>query len=520
MTTEARAARLCLALALLALAWAVFASAWLSDDAWITLRSVDNLLAGHGLRWNPAERVQAFTHPAWALLLTAAIGISGETTFTVLVVSLACSAAAIALLVRHIALTPAHAALGVIALLASKAFVDYSTSGLENPLSHLLLAAFMAVWFRESSDAPPERRVLQLTAIAALLAVNRLDAILLVAPATIAASVACGRSAWRALALGVLPLFVWEAFALVYYGFPFPNTAYAKLATGIPRLELAQQGLRYLQDSAVRDPLTLALTLAGCGLAAWRVPRARPVVLGVLLYVMYVVRIGGDFMSGRFLAAPLFCAATLLCRWPSVAEWSPARLGAALATGLLAAGFVGARPPLAATINYGVDWAPDAGRHGIVDERAGYYPVMGLWRLLAAGANPLQHAWAATAVRDRRSPDRVLLAGPMGLYGFHLGPEKTVLDEFALADPLRARLAMTVERDWRIGHFPRDVPTGYIQTLATGRNQIADPHLAQLWDELALATRGPIWSAERWRAIARLNTLSLPIEPQAGASSR
>ena len=50
MTTEARAARLCLALALLALAWAVFASAWLSDDAWITLRSVDNLLAGHGLQ--------------------------------------------------------------------------------------------------------------------------------------------------------------------------------------------------------------------------------------------------------------------------------------------------------------------------------------------------------------------------------------------------------------------------------------------------------------------------------------
>jgi len=30
--------------------------------------------------------------------------------------------------------------------------------------------------------------------------------------------------------IGFLPLIAWEIFALTYYGFPFPNTYYAKVA--------------------------------------------------------------------------------------------------------------------------------------------------------------------------------------------------------------------------------------------------------------------------------------------------
>lgn len=43
---------------------------WLSDDAFITMRSVDNLIHGFGPTWNIGERVQSFTHPLWMLLLT------------------------------------------------------------------------------------------------------------------------------------------------------------------------------------------------------------------------------------------------------------------------------------------------------------------------------------------------------------------------------------------------------------------------------------------------------------------
>ena len=45
-------------------------TAWLSDDAYITFRTIDNFVNGYGLRWNIAERVQSFTHPLWLLLLS------------------------------------------------------------------------------------------------------------------------------------------------------------------------------------------------------------------------------------------------------------------------------------------------------------------------------------------------------------------------------------------------------------------------------------------------------------------
>ena len=66
-----------------------------------------------------------------------------------------------------------------------------------------------------------------------------------------------------ATALGVLPFLLWECFALFYYGSLVPNTAYAKLNTGIPRVDLVGQGFWYFADSLRWDPGTLLL-------ARWR----------------------------------------------------------------------------------------------------------------------------------------------------------------------------------------------------------------------------------------------------------
>src|SRR5262245_48696025 len=59
-------------------------TAWLSDDAFITFRTVDNFIAGYGLRWNVAERVQTYTHPLWMLLVAGAYAITREMYLTVL----------------------------------------------------------------------------------------------------------------------------------------------------------------------------------------------------------------------------------------------------------------------------------------------------------------------------------------------------------------------------------------------------------------------------------------------------
>src|SRR5262249_50942159 len=147
-------------------------------------------------------------------------------------------------------------------LLSSKAFVDYSTGGLENPLAHLLIVAFLVLYARpQELDA---RRVGWLTLIAALCVLTRMDTVLLIAPALAFAAISVGvrRSVVPVVAASA-PLLLWLLFATIYYGQPLPNTAYAKLGGGAPRFELVEQGFYFLFDSINRDPLTLTVIVAG-----------------------------------------------------------------------------------------------------------------------------------------------------------------------------------------------------------------------------------------------------------------
>jgi arabinofuranosyltransferase len=152
----------------------VLQSAWLSDDAYITYRTVDNFVSGLGLRWNPIERVQAYTHPLWMFVISAGYALSGNLYWTALGASLACSWGAVFVLATRLALSPWSAAVAVLTLTGSSAFVDYSTSGLENPLTHLLSVAFFVRFFGRPFDA---RGIAWLAALAGLAALNRLDSV-------------------------------------------------------------------------------------------------------------------------------------------------------------------------------------------------------------------------------------------------------------------------------------------------------------------------------------------------------
>ncbi len=92
------------------------------------------------------------------------------------------------------------------------------------------------------------------------------------------------------------------------------------------------------------------------------------------------------------------------------------------------------------------------------------------------------------------------------MFGFYAGPDKHIVDINTLADPLLARLPIPADRAFRIGHYERDVPAGYLESLAAGANLICDPGIRELYGQIALVTRGPIWSRERWAAIWSLNS--------------
>ena len=493
----------------------VIRTSWVSDDAFITLRVVDNAVHGFGPRWNVAERVQAFTHPLWFLVLTAAYAVTREPYQTTTVLCWLASLATIGLLARAFARRNLDVAAGLVGALAlSRAYVDYSTSGLENPLTHLLSAAFaLAVLDDGSWD---ERRVFRASLLAGLLTFNRMDALLFTAPAlALAFAKVRTRRAFVAAALGFAPFLVWEIFATIYYGSPWPNTALAKLSTGIPPGELAAQGGRYLADAFRHDPLTPLLALAGMTVAA---KRRRPFELalaaGVLLSLLYVVKVGGDFMAGRFLAAPALAGAILLAS-AAVDATRRARLGWAAAIAVV--GAVGVLPTLSAGREYASRAMELLRPHGIADERRFYFASAGLFNGTPGWTRPTPSNRSVNKGVDlRRTRTALAVEGAIGYVGYYAGPTVHVVDYHALADPLLARLPMVasdpfyaaflrrvrpgeVAAPWRVGHFMRALPAGYLATLASGENRIADPAVRALWERVARVTRGPVWSGARLR---------------------
>lgn len=495
--------RLVLAALVLLVACAAIASAWLGDDAYILLRTVDNALNGHGLRWNVAERVQSYTCPLWTLLLSLVIAITREFYYTTLFVSLLATALTIAGLLR-LARSPQGAALALLALLLSKALIDYSTSGLENPLTHLLLVAFVAV--HERPDQSPSRRIGLLALLTALVALNRLDAVLLVAPA-LARSLwqQPDRRNWAMAALGLSPLLAWEGFSLVYYGFAFPNTAYAKLYTAIPRGELWAQGLVYYLDSLTFDPLTLPLIATTALAALWsRQPPLAALMAGPLLYSVYAMSVGGDFMSGRFFSASVVLSAAVLALWPWQIQgpklrWQIAALWAML---MIILGFQAPFPAPLALGDYRAsdEWGV-VSKSGIADERGMYYRYTGLLSS-SRHEGPLTHEWARQGQNWAGKP-AVEAQFSVGFMGFYAGPAVHIVDRLALNDALLARLP--AKKPWRIGHFERELPVGYLESLRTGRNQLADPQTARLYEQILRITRAPLWDAQRWRDIRDLH---------------
>ena len=480
-------------------------TAWLSDDALITLRTVLNFTHGYGLTFNVAERVQTYTHPLWMLMLTGAYLVAGNVYYAAIGLSVGVSLVVFWSTLR-LAATSAQVWIVAAVLLFSRAFVDYSTSGLENPLSNLLLVAFVALLFRSSEarvTSPP--RLTGLWMVASLLYLARPDNVLLVAPALVWLTAQAGswKLAARQTFTGLLPAAVWTAFSVIYYGFPFPNTAYAKLGHGIDRGELVHQGWIYLLDSIDRDPVTLVAILFAVTMGlAYRGP-ARWVAAGVLIDLAYVVSVGGDFMSGRFLTLPLFAAVLILSR--AVPFERPRALTAASL--LAVVGLASAQIPLLsdsrveltdATLDPRVSNA-----FGVVDERAFYFQEQSL--LLANRQSFPPPEWPTGATQPvPTSVDTV--CGRLGTNGLE-GPLTHLLDECALADPLLARLPAAYSPEWRIGHFIRMIPGGYRESLEQDVNLLSDIGIRPIYDDLRLITRAPrLLSRARLAAIWRVNT--------------
>jgi arabinofuranosyltransferase len=486
---------------------AVIRTAWVCDDAFISARVVDNFLSGHGLRWNVTERVQAATHPLWLFCMAGARVLFRDAYVSVILLGLGTTLLTAWVIAKSSTRPGAFVALVAGTLALSKSFVDFSTSGLENPLSHLLVAL---LWRESVSKSQPS--YFKCCLFAALALLNRLDLALVVLPTLLLHASRYRRRAGSLIGTtfsAFSPLIGWLAFSLVYYGFLLPNTAYAKLGLGIPRGQLLLYGLRYFLQPIWNDPLTLVLLFTGLPLGLLRGSREiRALTGGALLYLGYIVWIGGDFMAGRFLSTPVLVSVLALMELrpkPSTALQSGLAVGAVFLQSFTPLPVWGR--PLPHTKQSRPQGHGETCMLGVCDER---YYYASHTALVHDGYAPVRpwHPWSQAGLEWAKHPGVVRDIGAIGFRGFAAGPKVFIIDRYALSDPLLARMPAETNpyREWKPGHVKRCIPPGYRQAVKVGPQGLKSRKLAAYYAKIWLVTRGALWSKKRWKAIWDLNT--------------
>ena len=292
-----------------------------AEDAFITFRYAQQLVAGEGLVFNSGERVEGYSCFLWVLLLALSQTISGlplELLARLLGGAAALGAVLVSyLLARRIAGGDARCGVAAAALLAcSGSFAAYGPSGMETPLYALLclLALLFAV----------QARIRTAGLMAGLALMTRPDGVLLLAVLggwSLLRARPDGRARWRsliplAIPLGLL-LLPWTAWRLWYYGHLIPNALAAKMGG-----ELGLQlwwGIKYFYKFSQANPLLLVLLLVAAteGLRRLRGKvrlghRDLPVLALPVAGTLFVIYAGGDWMPAwRYFAPylPLACVA-------------------------------------------------------------------------------------------------------------------------------------------------------------------------------------------------------------------
>ncbi|MCE9644365.1 MAG: hypothetical protein K8S20_00075 [Chloroflexi bacterium] len=488
-------------------------SAWICDDAFITLRTVDNWVNGYGLTWNVAERVQTFTHPLWMLMLSAVYLFARNGYFSVVLLSLAVSASTFYVFQKHFSGDLWALVFGTLGLLFSRSFLDFSTSGLENPLSHLILLLFL-FQFLSNTNEGSNKTLLTLSLLAGFGITNRMDLAVIFIPALLYVYIKFYRSlrGIGLIILGLSPFIIWAVFSLIYYGFIFPNTFYAKLNIGVSHFVLMRQGILYYLNSIAWDPITLVVIGITLILIMTKNDWKKiSLAIGVAVYMIYIVYIGGDYMSGRF-----FSVIYIVCLVLFILEIKdlPSAQKIAVSALVLCLGLLSPHPTVSyfskmltsEVVSDGSTGVANDDWGGIADERLYYDSRTSLFVMDRSMdmPNTTNIPWADGGAQCRVECPKVVTRITVGLFGYFAGPSVYILDTLAIGDPLLARLPVRKD-DWRIGHFRRPLINGYFETLETGQNQIENPYLAEYYDKLKAVISGPIWSVERFKLIWGFN---------------
>ena len=422
------AASLALAASALGLA---FSRVWVADDAYITFRHVAQFLAGNGLTYNTIERVEGFTHPLWAILLCAFGWLGAPISGVAVTLDLLCAAALMIGIARS---EREHGPLAMALLVSCSGFIDFATSGLETPMTMLLVYTA----YRTPSILGAPVRAGGALGLAYLC---HPDVAVLAFGPGLMALVEARENGWAksrpALArfLGSLAFapVLWHGFRLLYYRDLLPNTYYAKNGGSY-----WSQGLAYIADFAAYAPLSavgflIVVALAFADLRSERGPgrwRSAAGILAIVVHAAAIARVGGDFMGFRLLLPDLAVIAALSAGALGRLSLPSTRLAqAGLSAAALWALFVQPVPPHE--------------RGLIVNERLNFASAFA--RTSDAFTFRPRHLWWNEGRLFRAfqecvgEPDLIVEYPNIGYYGVALGTRASLIDGNGLVDRFVAR---------------------------------------------------------------------------------
>ncbi|MFC1693566.1 tetratricopeptide repeat protein [Candidatus Latescibacterota bacterium] len=300
---------------------------FIQDDTYITLRYVRNFVDGKGLVFNPGERVEGYTCFLWVMLLSVAALVHnnieaaaqyGSLFFGVLTLFAVYSLSRIVLkgekspifgdimetwLIRYLALLP------VLMLVLTNAFTLWTISGMETALFTFLVVSGQ-YWYMKSRR---HKRTCYLAVLLLLLgSLTRPEGLMVFALVMIhrlyfAYNVGSSqrhlafrnivtREIATELAFFIIPYAVYVGFRLYYYGYPLPNTFYAKTGFSIVYLKM---GIEYFLSFSRAYLLYGVIAAAPLSLLLMQKSNRYRISLLVLItgmYVLYVIVIGGDVL--------------------------------------------------------------------------------------------------------------------------------------------------------------------------------------------------------------------------------
>ena len=362
---DPRAAALCGFTALLFIAHSVYL-ACVTEDAFITFRYAQNLFAGNGFVWNVGEApVEGYTNFLWLLISTGVLAIGADLPAASQWLGVVASIAVMAFVYdfgRLLGWTSRFAVVPCLALACSGPFATWATSGMETNFftCWIVGATYFCARFLTTFGA----RDAWLSSGCLLLAsLTRPEGVMIagiVGGAMLLASAnhsgTSKQGSGTAIAKSLVPLAAYAVLVAIYiawrwsyFGYPLPNTFYAKTGGGVAQ---AIRGTQYAGLFALHFvfPWTFAI-----GLGLWArgrtqasdAPRGLALLCAaiVMVYTGYICAVGGDYMAMYRFFVPvlpfiyLLTGVALERASRATAASSGTLVKAALFLGLLGTGF-------------------------------------------------------------------------------------------------------------------------------------------------------------------------------------